>query len=594
MRSFTHCVHFFQADVSAFVQSVVRYLRDGLSQNEIVFVIANGSHREEFAKELRSLGADPDAAIRDQRLFSLDSEWLLSRFTVNGQLQQKEFELALEPLLRQVKKKPVRVYGDMVGVLWRAGRCAAALQLEQFWEDLLSRHPFQLYCGYPIDVFSPEFGDSEVRQLMAVHSHVVPTGINNDLASALDQAAGELLEPAVRAEVDVLSTETKIPSAEGRILSLRARSNRADEIMDRARGYYRQDKRFRYLVEHLYDAIALIDAQAAISYASASTLRVLGYKPNELVGTNGFDLVHPDDHPQVREALEAAALTPGSPVQVRAQARHKNGGWIWTEVSATNLLEQSEIAAIVINYRDISQQVASEEGTRRIAGQLAQIRQERFQVARAVSDNVMNSVRKIRSFGHILTESGSADDSSRRFAQYVEENAKQVSDLLSDLVLLMGIEGSPPRSNVHLGKVAADAVDQLAPLIRETSAVIEVGEFPTIEANESQMRALFQNLIENAIKFRGPEAPHIAISSQRMGSDWIVKVQDNGLGIPEAYREFIFGIFARLPNAGIAGRGTGLALCRKIVDLLGGKIWADPNPTGGSIFCIAIPIPAAT
>src|SRR5580704_3033382 len=162
MQSSTHWVQFYQADKKAFLRNVGRYLREGLGHGETLLVIASASHREEIARELRNLGTDPDAAIRDGQLVSLDSGRTLERFMVDGQPEWERFKGAIEASLLNTQPTTgeapsVRIYGDMSGVLWKAGRFAAAIRLEEFWNQLISLRGFKIYCGYPIDVFNVEF-----------------------------------------------------------------------------------------------------------------------------------------------------------------------------------------------------------------------------------------------------------------------------------------------------------------------------------------------------------------------------------------------------------------------------------------------------
>jgi PAS domain S-box-containing protein len=588
MKSLAHGVHFYEADPAAFIHSVGRYAWEGLTQDETVVLIATEAHREEVFRELSSFGLDPNAAVRDERLLYFDSAWVLSQITLNGQLQWELFEAALVPLVTGADPRRIRIYGDVAGLLWRTGRHAAAIQLEEFSNRFLSEHKLQLHCGYPINVFDPEFGSSQVRRVIALHTHIVPTGANGELSEALTRAVDEIIEQDIQADLAVTPDEAGIPEAEGLILTLRSRSNRANEILDRAREYYKQDRRFRLVVEHLSDGIALIDGNAIIAYASESAARVLGHERRHLLGTNSLDLVHSEDRMHVRRSLDAAIAGPGTSTKARARALRKDGGWVWMEVAFVNLLHKPEIDAVVLSFRDISAEVACEAETRRISNRLVQHRQERLQIAQAVLNNIMNPVRKMRTFGHLLAHDNQAG-SPKQFAQHVEENAKTVSDLLSDLILLMGLDGDFVTQNTHLGPTAKTAATKLDRLIQETDSVVEIGELPIANVNESQFEALFQSLIENAIKFRGTDPARIELSSYRLGADWIITVQDNGIGIPENYREFVFGVFARLPNLGIAGRGLGLALCKKIVESAGGRIWADANPTGGTVICFAIP-----
>ena len=126
--------------------------------------------------------------------------------------------------------------------------------------------------------------------------------------------------------------------------------------------------------------------------------------------------------------------------------------------------------------------------------------------------------------------------------------------------------------------------------IEENSARVTHDPLPTVLADQSQLVQLFQNLIANAIKFRGEEAPHVHLAAERHEGGWLFSIRDNGIGIDEEYGERIFEIFQRLHGRDdYSGTGIGLAICKKIVDCHGGRIWVTSNPGGGSAFYFTLP-----
>jgi len=130
--------------------------------------------------------------------------------------------------------------------------------------------------------------------------------------------------------------------------------------------------------------------------------------------------------------------------------------------------------------------------------------------------------------------------------------------------------------------------------IRRSGAVIDSTDLPTVRAEFSLLTSLFQNLVGNAIKFRGEDAPRIEVASARDGDYWLLSVADNGLGIDPEYADRIFVIFQRLHDrSAYAGTGIGLAMCRKIVEHYGGKIWLDTSYQGGARFCFTLPVSPA-
>jgi chemotaxis family two-component system sensor kinase Cph1 len=143
---------------------------------------------------------------------------------------------------------------------------------------------------------------------------------------------------------------------------------------------------------------------------------------------------------------------------------------------------------------------------------------------------------------------------------------------------------------VQLERVAAQAIESLGESIRLSGATINVDTLPTVEASEHDLFRVFQNLISNAIKYRSEAALVIHITAECAGPEWIIKVRDNGLGIAEEQRRRIFGLFRRGHHETVPGTGIGLAVCKKIVEGLGGVIWVVTETGVGSTFCFTLAV----
>lgn len=167
-----------------------------------------------------------------------------------------------------------------------------------------------------------------------------------------------------------------------------------------------------------------------------------------------------------------------------------------------------------------------------------------------------------------------------------------IMDLLNWSRVSMG-EGTFAR--VDLGAVLRATHEGFAEDLAEAGATLDIGEMPTLRADASQMARLFQNLIANALKFRGSGPLRIRIEARRDGDQWLIDVADNGIGFPPEHRERIFAVFARLHDRELyPGTGMGLALCRRIAERHGGSIAADSRPGAGSTFTVALPAPEET
>jgi PAS domain S-box-containing protein len=322
-------------------------------------------------------------------------------------------------------------------------------------------------------------------------------------------------------------------------------------------------------------------------YTTASTTKVLGYDPKDLLGRNVFDLMHPDDVQRAAHILQQALATPGTALPAEIRVRHQNGEWAWIEGSAANLLHEPDIRAVVLNYRNISYRKAAEQERQLQAERLARSNAELAAFAYAVTHDLQEPLRSIAIFTELLVKRAEPDEDSQELASYVVDGVRRMSTLLDDLLAFASLN-STERRRVSLSHAVDQAMQNLHKAIREVEAEITVDPLPCIEGNPSHLMQLFQNLIGNALKYRGEDPVRIRISAESIGDEYVVKVADNGIGVPRAYRERIFGLFKRLHGHQIPGTGIGLAICKKIVEGLGGRIWVEPNGEKGSAFCFTV------
>jgi hypothetical protein len=234
-----HTVQFFGATDTAFLHELAAYVSGGLELGEPVVVITERSRKEALHRVLQTRGAEPEMGAEDGRLIVLEGERVLSAISSDNRrhIDGRRFDAVIGCMMRDIvgrsRSRRVRAYGDMVGTLWKDGRREMAVELERYWNDLQSQVPFDLYCGYPIDVFSDEFHPANVNSLICQHTKVVPQGRNADLQGALDFA---LYETFGRHLTGV--GPPGLPSAEATILWIREYlPAQAPEILRRARHY---------------------------------------------------------------------------------------------------------------------------------------------------------------------------------------------------------------------------------------------------------------------------------------------------------------------------------------------------------------------
>jgi light-regulated signal transduction histidine kinase (bacteriophytochrome) len=251
----------------------------------------------------------------------------------------------------------------------------------------------------------------------------------------------------------------------------------------------------------------------------------------------------------------------------------------------TNLIDDPDVRAIVANYRDITQQKAAEEKQKRDAEELARYNAELESFAYAATHDLREPLRTVSAFTDLLVQRTGADPENQQYAKFIIDSVAHMSSMLDDLLALTSVSSQAARGTVDLRCAVEQAMKYMEQAIHESGATITVGPLPCVLGNESQLTGLMQNLLANAIKYRSEQPIQIEVTSESTGTECLVKVRDNGIGIAPPYHEQIFGLFKRLHQRSVAGTGIGLAICKKIVDGMGGRIWVESELGKGSTFC---------
>ncbi|MEC3982510.1 sensor histidine kinase [Amycolatopsis sp. H20-H5] len=215
------------------------------------------------------------------------------------------------------------------------------------------------------------------------------------------------------------------------------------------------------------------------------------------------------------------------------------------------------------------------------------------QFAYVASHDLQEPLRKVASFCQLLQRryQGHLDERGDQYIEFAVDGAKRMQILINDLLSFSRV-GRRPGEPVVLdtGKLLADALGNLEPVIAETGAVFTHGELPEVLGESSLLTAVFQNLVNNALKFHGEQPPEVHVDAVREDANWVFSVTDNGIGIETEYAERIFVIFQRLHGRSTyPGTGIGLAMCRKIVEHHGGRIWLDTTSERGTRFRFTLP-----
>jgi light-regulated signal transduction histidine kinase (bacteriophytochrome) len=225
--------------------------------------------------------------------------------------------------------------------------------------------------------------------------------------------------------------------------------------------------------------------------------------------------------------------------------------------------------------------------------ELSRSNAELEQFAYVASHDLQEPLRMVSSYVQLLEKKyrDQMGDEADEFIEFAVDGARRMQELINDLLDYSRVgRFGKPFETVDMNDVLATALANLGVAIDTHQATVTHGDLPVVRGDRVQLVQVFQNLISNAIKFRGPEAPRVEVKGRREGDEWIFSVVDNGVGFDQSYSERIFQIFQRLQSrAESEGTGIGLAIASRIVQRHGGRIWAESEVGKGSVFYFSIP-----
>lgn len=354
------------------------------------------------------------------------------------------------------------------------------------------------------------------------------------------------------------------------------------------------------LIEHSLDMIVVVDHEKKFVFVSPSVERVLGHKPDELIGSHANTLTHPEDDAALLTQFQELINTPGQFAEMTYRIKHADGSWRMISSVVRNLLDDPAIRGLVFNSRDITRKTRVAQELRDYANRLEANNRELKEFAYVASHDLQEPLRKIRAFGDRLDRqySDALGERGRDYLRRMNQSAGRMSTLIHDLLEFSRLSTRAlPTRDIDLNRVLEGVLSDLELTIRENRATFDIAELPTLQADPTQMRQLLQNLVSNALKFRHNERRvHIEISTRVLGHTpcaphaFELVVRDNGIGFDPKHAQNVFLPFHRLHKKHeYSGTGIGLAICRRIVERHAGNIHASSSPGEGATFVVTLP-----
>lgn len=368
---------------------------------------------------------------------------------------------------------------------------------------------------------------------------------------------------------------------------------------------FKAEARYKALVENSSEGITLMDKDFKVIYRSPANAKITGWTEEDLAAKHSMEDVYADDREKIKQAVALAIENATRPVPFNFRARHKQGHFIWLEAIVTNMLDDSAVGAIVLNFRDITERKKTEEKIQQMNDELEQkviertaqfeaVNKELEAFSYSVSHDLRAPLRAIDGYASMIEEDyeRALDDEGKRLLHNIQQNAKKMSILIDDLLafsrlgkkviqkkqldmneLLEGVLIDLGKSQSHHATITSDDLDQA------------FGDY-------SLIHQVLINLVSNAVKYSSKkEKPLVHISSRRDGKEVVYTVTDNGVGFDMKYVHKLFGVFQRLHTMDeFEGTGVGLAIVQRIVTKHGGSVSADSTPDKGSAFSFSLPI----
>ena len=349
------------------------------------------------------------------------------------------------------------------------------------------------------------------------------------------------------------------------------------------------------VINTVREPLIALDQDLRVVKVSSSFYEFFKVEPENTVGQLIYDLGNKQwDIPKLRELLET--IIPQKATFDNYEVEHDFA----TIGKRTMLLNARQIQRvlgkeriILLAIEDITERKRAEDKLHGVLTELERSNKDLEQFASIASHDLQEPLRMVASYTQLLAEryENQLDEKAKKYIAYAVEGAIRMQRLVNDLLVYSRVSTrGNPLETTDSHSILGEVIRNLAAAIEESKAIVTNEELPMVRADASQIEQVFQNLLANAIKFRGENSPHIHVSVRDEGREWVFSVRDNGIGIERQYADRIFVIFQRLhTRQEYPGTGIGLAVCKRIVERHGGRIWFESVPGKGSTFFFTVP-----
>jgi PAS domain S-box-containing protein len=335
--------------------------------------------------------------------------------------------------------------------------------------------------------------------------------------------------------------------------------------------------------------IAVLDPRGRMADVNDAFVQLLGHPKSALLGGRGLDLVHRQDRSRVREEERKLMRRQSDRYSLELRLRKANRRRVWVVLTVSPIDLGTDQRFFLATVENIHQRVKAEQHLHVRAEELARSNDELQRFAVMASHDLQQPIRTVANFMQLLERSyiDQLDRDGQDLVRQAASGAKRMQCMIRDMLDYSRVQsGYVEFEPVNLNEVLEAVNRNLQQILEQHKAQVMNELLPTVVANRTQMVQLFQNLVENAVKFNAAgRIPEVIISAKDQGKRFLISISDNGVGIEKEAKDAVFSLFHRLHRVSDAdGTGVGLALCQRIVHNHGGKIWLESEPGEGATF----------
>ncbi len=577
-----HLVQFYENE--SFLLSFLReFLQAGLRADEICIVVATKNHIETVEKSLPTDKQKLELARQQGHYITLDAEAALARFMEDGKPNNARFMATVGNLIAQSTNRgvPVRVFGEMVALLWREGNPKGATALEVLWNNLGNAYDFSLYCAYPMRLFDRESHEVPLEEIAKLHSEVIPTEDYTLLKGQTDRSFAITL------------LQQKAEALRGEIA----------EHRDTEDALRLSELRYKRLFEAATDGIMIVDARTLeVLDANPPVENLLEIATEDIIGKKLIDIT---PFAYCDRSKAKLLKLPAEKVMRHDLALKTETGEPRDLEIVASLYDEGPNAIIQLNLRDVTERKKAEQlearNTNLVAErqQLVELNAAKDEFISLASHQLRTPATSVKQYIGMILEGYVGDipeEQQHLLQQAYESNERQLSTI-NDLLRIAKLDAN----KLTLNKVKCDVLSLIKSVIKEQQSNLtrrkqriqlpKNTEVQEVLADERHLRMVIDNLLDNASKY-SPEGSVISVILRQQPDWFAIEILDQGIGIAKEDMAKLFQKFSRIDNSlsiSVGGNGLGLYIAKRIIDAHDGEIGVTSTLQKGSVFTIRLP-----